>query len=229
VKRGEIYVVDLGPGVGREASGVCPVVVLSSDVITLAPMLVVVVPAVDASDHRAVVGVVEAGAESGHPSDISVLARQPRALDPGWFPEQPSGRVPEALLKKIRDSAHSVRVPVPLHRGILIRRQFDDDLRAGQPFHFQSEFPFPQNGGQIPADIVLLNGIHRIPHATKMLRSHFDRGLLHLLSKQWVGLARRTRFFGLGCLRQPSLFDITQQVGPQPAVLHPSDGVKVTD
>ena len=101
MKRGEIYVVDLGPGVGYEASGIHPVVVMSNDVILAFPLLVAVVPAVDASDINASVGILVPAADSGYSGDIAVLARQPRVLDASRFPAQPSGVVPDKLLKLV--------------------------------------------------------------------------------------------------------------------------------
>jgi mRNA interferase MazF len=103
VRRGEIYLVDLGPGVGREASGLHPVVVMSDDVYLTNPLAVVVVPAVDAANINAAVGVLVTAAESGLSSDISVLARQPRTLDPSRFPEHPAGIVPDKPLQLIAD------------------------------------------------------------------------------------------------------------------------------
>jgi mRNA-degrading endonuclease toxin of MazEF toxin-antitoxin module len=65
VKRGEIYVIDLGPGVGREPAGVSPVVIVSSDVTNLVPLLVSVVPAVNVADPNAVMGILMSKADSG--------------------------------------------------------------------------------------------------------------------------------------------------------------------
>ncbi|MCI0704928.1 MAG: type II toxin-antitoxin system PemK/MazF family toxin [Planctomycetia bacterium] len=101
MKRGEIYVVDLGPGIGREANGVRPVVVISSDVDNLVPFLVTIVPAVNATELTAVTGILVPASESGYSVDIAVLARQPRSLDPSPFPDTPVGTVPVALMDKI--------------------------------------------------------------------------------------------------------------------------------
>ena len=101
MKRGEIYLVDLGPDVGREIGGVRPVVIVSNDAVNAIPLLVGVVPVVNLSDPIAVLGVLVTAAESGFPTDISVLATQPRSLDPSRFPEHPSGAVPPVLMEKI--------------------------------------------------------------------------------------------------------------------------------
>lgn len=101
MKRGEIYVVDLGPGVGHEASGVRPVVVVSNDVNNATPLLVLVVPAVSTSDVTAALGIPVPAADSGYTTDIAVLARQPRTLDASRFPDQRAGVVPDGVMKKI--------------------------------------------------------------------------------------------------------------------------------
>ena len=81
MKRGEIYIVDLGPGVGYEASGVRPVVIVSNDVNNLNPLVVLVVPAVPVADLLAPTGIRVSATDCGYSEDIAVLARQPRALD----------------------------------------------------------------------------------------------------------------------------------------------------
>ncbi len=101
MKRGEIYVVGLDPVVGREASGVRPVVVISNDVSNERPLLVVIVPAVNASEATEKAGVPVTAAESGYSADLVVLATQPQTLDPSRFPEHSSGVVPSALVDKI--------------------------------------------------------------------------------------------------------------------------------
>ncbi len=103
MKRGEIYIVDLGPGAGYEVGGIRPVIVVSNDVYNVVALWVVVVPAVDAADRFARLGVVATGAEVGLPTDVSIIARQPRTLDASRFPEHPSGFVPDHLLKVLAD------------------------------------------------------------------------------------------------------------------------------
>ena len=101
MKRGDIYVVDLGPGVGREVAGPSPVVVVSGGVSGTAPLFLVVVPAVGTGDIRAPMGILVSSADTGHTEDIAVIARQPRALDVSRFPDQPSGTVPDSVMEKI--------------------------------------------------------------------------------------------------------------------------------
>lgn len=64
-------------------------------------MFVVIVPTVDTADISAVIGVRVSAAESGYPNDLSVLARQPRMLDPSRFPGHSSGNFPARLMAAI--------------------------------------------------------------------------------------------------------------------------------
>jgi mRNA interferase MazF len=102
VKRGDIYIVDLGPGVGREPSGLQPVVVVSSHIPNLVPLFVTVLPAVNVSDPIAVLGVLAPAGDTGFAVDIAVLAERPRTLDAVRFSAGPVGTVPVELMQKIR-------------------------------------------------------------------------------------------------------------------------------
>ena len=102
MKRGEIYVVDLGPAVGHEAGGVRPVVVMSNDVSNEAPVLVAAVPAANSDEPR--VGPAVPAARSGYPVDLVIQARQVRVLDAGRFPEGASGAVPADLMDRLTTS-----------------------------------------------------------------------------------------------------------------------------
>lgn len=99
MKRGEIYVIDLGPVVGHEVGGVRPVVVVSNDVNNEVPVFVAVVPATNAGENR--LGLVVPAARSGRPDDIVVLTPHVRVVDARRFPDQPSGAVPSDLLTQI--------------------------------------------------------------------------------------------------------------------------------
>jgi mRNA-degrading endonuclease toxin of MazEF toxin-antitoxin module len=99
VLRGEIYVVDPGPGQGREVSGVSPVVVISNDANSVAPFFVAVLPTVDTADIRAGLGLLVTSGESGYQTDLFVLLKQPRAVDASRFTSGPVGIVPTALMK----------------------------------------------------------------------------------------------------------------------------------
>lgn len=100
MRRGEIYVADLGSSVEHEAGGVRPVVVVSGDVANAVPVLIAVVPAtVLTGSGRS--GLVVPADRSGHPDDLLVTATQVRVLDASRFPEQAAGAVPDDLLAKI--------------------------------------------------------------------------------------------------------------------------------
>ncbi|MDY3550964.1 type II toxin-antitoxin system PemK/MazF family toxin [Gemmata sp. JC717] len=92
--------VDLGPGIGHEAGGTRPVVIVSGDIANVAPVLVAVVPAT-AFNGPARSGVVVPADRSGHPNDLLVAATQVRVLDARRFLGQPIGIVPEDLLAKV--------------------------------------------------------------------------------------------------------------------------------
>jgi mRNA-degrading endonuclease toxin of MazEF toxin-antitoxin module len=101
VTRGEIYVVDLGAGQGREPSGVSPVVIVSNDLNNQIPFFVAVLPAVGATDALARLGLPVPASLSGYPIDISVLWHQPRTLDASRFTSGPVGEVPANLMLRI--------------------------------------------------------------------------------------------------------------------------------
>jgi mRNA interferase MazF len=101
VRRGEIYVIDLGPGVGHEAHGAQPVVVVTNDVSNETPVMVAVVPALSAPDPPPV-GVAVPAARSGHPHDLIVLATQVRVVDARRFAAPASGTVPDDLYSRLR-------------------------------------------------------------------------------------------------------------------------------
>lgn len=100
MKRGEIYVIDLGPAVGYEAGGVRPVVVVSNDVANEVPVLVAIVPAVSAAATSSRAGVAVPADRSGHPEDLVVLT-QVRVVDAQRFTGGASGSVPDDLMAKI--------------------------------------------------------------------------------------------------------------------------------
>ncbi len=95
MRRGEIYFVDLDPTIGREQFGRRPVLVVSTDSINLAPLVVTVVPGTDAANvHRKRRdSVLVTAKESGLPIDTVFLCIQIRALDHSRFPRQSIGRL----------------------------------------------------------------------------------------------------------------------------------------
>ena len=93
MKRGDIYFVDLDPVVGREQAGRRPVVVVSTDTINRAPLVVTVVPGTDGANVRGEIPSnvrVPPGA-SGLPRETVFLCFQIRAPDHSRFPARPVG------------------------------------------------------------------------------------------------------------------------------------------
>lgn len=117
MKRGEIYIVELGPSVGNERGGVRPVVIVSNDVINPHPYTVTAVVGEDAANVPVTSGIAVTAVESGAPFDIVFLIHQLRSLDPARFTTGPVGTVPVELMPKI-DFALQVhlelrKVPLP--------------------------------------------------------------------------------------------------------------------
>jgi mRNA-degrading endonuclease toxin of MazEF toxin-antitoxin module len=103
VTRGEIHLVDLGPGVGREPAGPHPAVIVSNNTLNPVPWVISVVPGVDASTIPALrrVGVLVTAGESGLASDLVFLPYAIRALDPGRFHTALLGTVPAGRMRLI--------------------------------------------------------------------------------------------------------------------------------
>jgi mRNA interferase MazF len=105
MRRGEIYFVDLDPIIGREQSGRRPVLVLSTDAINRAPLVVTVVPGTTATGVRRFrTSVLAPAAESGLPNDTYFLCFQIRALDHSRFPANPAGRLSTGLMQDVEDT-----------------------------------------------------------------------------------------------------------------------------
>ncbi|HNB51114.1 MAG TPA: type II toxin-antitoxin system PemK/MazF family toxin [Anaerolineales bacterium] len=103
IQRGEIYFVDLNPVEGREQAGKRPVLVLSIDAINKLPLVVTAVIGTKGAnitqDYPTNVRV--SPAESGLPMETVFLCFQLRSLDARRFPPSPSGRVSEAVMRKV--------------------------------------------------------------------------------------------------------------------------------
>jgi mRNA interferase MazF len=110
VRRGEVYLVDLGPGVGREPAGRRPVVVVSTDILNAMPWVVAVVPGEDAARVPPMqqFGVVVPAAESGLSGDAVFPCFHARGLDPGRFTAGPVGRVPPHRLTEVENALRAV-------------------------------------------------------------------------------------------------------------------------
>ena len=103
MKRGDIFLVDLGPGVGRELGGVHPVVVVTTDILLLVPWMVAVVPGLDAATYPVRSVVIVDPPDSGFPVDLVFVAHHVRAIDPSRLPAEPAGRMPPAALLALDD------------------------------------------------------------------------------------------------------------------------------
>jgi mRNA interferase MazF len=106
IQRGDIYFVDLNPIKGREQSGKRPVLVLSNDTINKLPLVVTVVVGTKGEnitrDYPTNVRV--SSEDSGLPMETVFLCFQIRSLDPGRFPEEPAGKLPDEIMEKVEDS-----------------------------------------------------------------------------------------------------------------------------
>lgn len=95
IRRGDVLLADLAPVVGREQSGLRPVVVVSTDAINELPLVVTVVPGTSADrvarDYATNVRVT--AAESGLRRDTVFLCFQVRSLDPARFSDGTTGKV----------------------------------------------------------------------------------------------------------------------------------------
>jgi len=106
IQRGEIYFVDLNPVQGREQAGQRPVLVLSVDEINKLPLVVTVVVGTKGEnisrDYPTNVRV--SPEESGLPLETVFLCFQIRSIDPSRFPQQATGKLPDAVLRKVENA-----------------------------------------------------------------------------------------------------------------------------
>ena len=93
IRRGDIYLAELGPVVGREQSGRRPVVIVSADAINHRPLVVVAVPGTGAEHvgRSFRLNVRASAAETGLPKDTVFLCFHVRAIDPERFTDKASG------------------------------------------------------------------------------------------------------------------------------------------
>lgn len=107
VRRGEIYFVDLDPVLGREQSGRRPVLIVSSDAVNRAPLVVTVV--VGTSGDRVKkdypVNVRVAPAETGLPDETVFLCFQVRSIDPSRLADPGAGNTAPAGVMEPRKMA----------------------------------------------------------------------------------------------------------------------------
>ena len=112
MRRGEVYLVDFGRGVGREVTGSHHAVVVSDDTFNANRLTAVVVPGVltTAFAHRAL-GVQVTTTESGLPADTTFLCFLLRAVDQSRVKAVPTGQLPAA---RMDDIARILRVILDL-------------------------------------------------------------------------------------------------------------------
>lgn len=109
IRRGDIFLADLDPVVGREQAGRRPVVIVSADAINAQPLVVMAVPGTGAERvPRAYKSNVLVGAaESGLAKDTVFLCFHASALDPSRLTDPRTGalrrlgRVPPGRMAEI--------------------------------------------------------------------------------------------------------------------------------
>ena len=103
VRRGEVYFINLSPGIGREQKGRRPVVVVSRDEINSLPLVVAVIPGTKGAnvpaDYRLNVR-VPAG-EANLPDETVFLTFQIRAVDQSRFTDPPCGVLSPAMMDEL--------------------------------------------------------------------------------------------------------------------------------
>lgn len=100
--RGDIYEVDFGAGAGREASGLLPAVLVSSDIHNVGPVSLIVLPGVPvASFTSRTLAVPVTATESGLAADTTFLCLFIRGVTPSRVGTRLLGRLPAARLDEI--------------------------------------------------------------------------------------------------------------------------------
>jgi mRNA-degrading endonuclease toxin of MazEF toxin-antitoxin module len=110
VKQGEIYLVDLGTGLGLEASGQQLVVVVSSDVVNVSflPVTVALVIPAAGNPPPQVYRVLVSPTESGLSADVVIHCLQVRSLDQSRFPASPTGALSQTVIEDVKNALHAV-------------------------------------------------------------------------------------------------------------------------
>ena len=115
ISRGQIYLVNLNPGQGREQKGMRPVLVVSADAINRQPFVVTVVSTGATTVPRDYpTNVRVPGRESGLPRDTVFLCFQIRALDPTRVQGPrtghvtPVGQLPAARMAEVDTALRAV-------------------------------------------------------------------------------------------------------------------------
>jgi mRNA interferase MazF len=103
IRRGEVWLADLGQTKGREQSGERPILIVSADAINQGPAdLVVAVPFT--TRRRAIPAHVEVRPPNGGLRDVSfAMCEQVRSLSAERLGPRPFGSVPMAVLRSVED------------------------------------------------------------------------------------------------------------------------------
>lgn len=111
IKRGEIYVVSLDPGKGREQAGKRPVLVVSSDTINNQPLVVTVVAGTDSKNvsRNYPTNIRVTAAESGLPKDTVFLCFQIRSIDHTRFQGPRASRAGVLSAQKMAEVEDALR------------------------------------------------------------------------------------------------------------------------
>jgi len=116
ISRGQIYLVNLNPGQGREQKGMRPVLVVSVDAIKRQPLVVTVVAGTEATNvpRDSPTNVRVPARESGLPNDTVFLCFQLRALHPTRVRDPRSdhvtsvGQLPAARMAEVDTALRAV-------------------------------------------------------------------------------------------------------------------------
>lgn len=101
--RGEIYYATLDPVIGREQAGRRPILIVSTDVINSAPLVVTVVPGTDGANIRVdrPHSVRVPTSESGLTMETVFQCFQIRALDKSRLSKTPAGALSDVWMTEI--------------------------------------------------------------------------------------------------------------------------------
>jgi mRNA-degrading endonuclease toxin of MazEF toxin-antitoxin module len=101
MRRGEVWVVDLGPAEGHEQKGRRPVLVISPDAFNQVTKVPVVLPITSGGNLARTAGFAVSLAGAGTKTTGVVRCEQPRALDLGARKGRKLEKVPDAILDEV--------------------------------------------------------------------------------------------------------------------------------
>jgi mRNA-degrading endonuclease toxin of MazEF toxin-antitoxin module len=101
MRRGEVWVVDLGPAEGHEQKGRRPVLVISPDAFNQLTKVPVVLPITSGGNFARTAGFAVSLAGAGTKTTGVVRCDQPRALDLGARKGRKLEKVPDAIMDEV--------------------------------------------------------------------------------------------------------------------------------